>query len=93
MEPIKNIITREEYRKRHPGAREGKPEKGYWIRVPEKWWRGALEGLKPIERCLLISLKVWGVIKPSKSKLARELGVSRYSVIKYLKKLKEKGYL
>ncbi len=65
----------------------------YYIKIPQKWWRIALKGLKPIERCLLISLRVWGAIRPSKSKLARELGVSRNSVVKYLKKLREKGYL
>lgn len=61
--------------------------------IPQKWWRGELKGLKCIERCLLISLRVWNQIRPSKSQLARELGVSRNSVVKYLKKLKEKGFL
>ena len=99
MENIKNIIqeelrcqrnplTGEEYQRRH-----GKPESGYWVRVPEKWWRGALHGLKPIERCILISLRIAGARKPTKSHLARELNTTRYTIIKYLKILKKKGFL
>jgi hypothetical protein len=69
----------------------GKSESGYWVRVPEKWWRGALVGCKPIERCILISLRVWGARKPTHSQLARELHTSRHTIIKYLKILKKKG--
>ena len=93
MENIENIITREEYRKRHPNALAGKPESGYWVRVPEKWWRGALRGLKPIERCILISLRIAGAQKPSHSHLARELNTTRHTIIKYLKILKKKWVL
>ena len=70
-----------------------KPESDYWVPVPQKWWRGALKGLKPIERCLLISLKVWGSRKPTKSQLAKELSTTRYTIRKYLKILKKKGFL
>jgi len=90
---MKNIITREEYRKRHPGAREGKPESGYWVRIPEKWWRGALSGLRPIERCLLVSLRVWGHVVPSTNKLAKELGIKWETADKGLKSLRKKGYI
>lgn len=65
----------------------------YWVRIPQKWWREDLRGLKPIERCLLISLRVWGAIRPSKSKLARELGATRKTIAKYLKILKKKGFM
>lgn len=85
---MENIITREEYKRRH-----GKSESGYWVRVPEKWWRGALSGLKPIERCILVSLRVWGARKPSQSRLARELNTTRKTIRKYLKILKKKGLL
>lgn len=88
MEKIENIITHEEYQRRH-----GKAEGGYWVRVPEKWWRGALRGLKPIERCILISLRIAGARKPTHSHLARELNTTRYTIIKYLKILKKKGFL
>lgn len=70
-----------------------KPESGYWVRLPEKWWRGALRGLRPVERCLLISLRVWGAIRPSKSQLARELGITRKTCARYLKILKKKGFI
>jgi hypothetical protein len=70
-----------------------KPEGGYWVRIPEKWWRVALHGLKPIERCILISLRVAGAWKPNKSHLARELDTTRHTIIKYLKILKKKGLL
>jgi hypothetical protein len=65
----------------------------YWVRVPQKWWRSALSGLKPIERCILISLLVWGEVRPSKSQLAKELNTTRWTIIKYLKILKKKGLL
>lgn len=70
-----------------------KVSEGYWIRIPEKWWRNELHGLRPIERCLLISLRVAGARRPTKSFLARELTTTRYTIIKYLKILKEKGQL
>lgn len=70
-----------------------KLEKGYWVRIPEKWWRGALLGLNPIDRCILISLRVWGAVRPSKSQLARELHISRHTVIRHLQKLKKKGLI
>jgi hypothetical protein len=70
-----------------------KPETGYWVRLPEKWWRGALSGLKPVERCLLISLKVWGSVAPSTNKLAQELGITWRTADKGLKSLKQKGFL
>jgi len=88
MENIKNIITREEYQKQH-----GKFEKGYWVRVPEKWWRGALEGLRPTQRCIMISLRVWGARRPTISQLARELRTTRKTIAKNLKILKRKGLI
>ncbi|GAI14369.1 unnamed protein product, partial [marine sediment metagenome] len=50
-----------------------KPEIDYYVRVPQKWWRGGLKGLSGIERCILISLRVWGHLRPTTSQLAREL--------------------
>jgi hypothetical protein len=70
-----------------------KPESGYWVRLPEKWWRGALRGLRPVERCLLISLKVWGHRSPSTNKLAKELGIKWETADKGLKSLRKKGYI
>jgi len=70
-----------------------KAESGYWVRIPEKWWRGALKGLRPVERCLLISLRVWGARKPTKSQLARELSITRKTIAKNLKILKRKGLI
>jgi Transcriptional regulator, contains sigma factor-related N-terminal domain len=70
-----------------------KSETGYWVRIPEKWWRGALSGLRPVERCIMVSLRVWGARKPTKSQLARELGVSRLTIIRTFKKLRKKGIL
>ena len=65
----------------------------YWVRIPQKWWREGLRGLKPIERCLLVSLRVWGAIRPSKSRLAKELSTTRKTITKYLKILKKKGFI
>lgn len=84
---IKKVVQNES------GRTKKKPEKGYWVPVPEKWWRGALQGLKPIERCILISLLIAGAKKPNHSQLARELITTRWTIIKYLKILKKKGFL
>jgi len=70
-----------------------KPESCYWVRVPEKWWRYELKGLSCIQRCILISLRVWGHLRASKSQLARELGVSRLTIRKHFKILKEKRFI
>lgn len=70
-----------------------KAEKGYWVRIPEKWWRGVLKGLRPTERCLLISLKVWGAVRPSTNKMAQELGITWRTADKGLKSLRKKGLL
>lgn len=70
-----------------------KPEIGYWIRIPEKWWRGALLGLRPVERCLLISKRIAGQIDPSVNKLAKELGIKWETADKGLKSLRKKGFL
>jgi len=67
--------------------------KGYWVRIPQKWWRKELSGLKPIERCLLISLMVWGEIKPSTRKLAKELNIKWETAQKWLKRLRQKNFI
>jgi len=67
--------------------------KDYWIRIPQKWWRNELLGIRPIERCLLISLRLWGAKKPSKSQLARELGITRWAVRKGLERLRKMGVI
>lgn len=88
MEKVDNIITREEYQHRH-----GKAESGYYAQIPQKWWRRGLQGLKPIERCIMVSLRVWGKLKPSQTQLSRELNTTRKTIRKYLKILKKKGFL
>jgi hypothetical protein len=70
-----------------------KVKEGYWIRTPAKWWRNDLHGLRPIERCLLISLRVWGHLRPSTNKLAKELGITWRTADKGLKILRKKGFL
>jgi len=59
--------------------------------VPHKWWRRTLNGLRPIERCLLISLHIWGARRPSIRQLARELSVHRNTIKRGLKKLEKWG--
>jgi Transcriptional regulators len=61
--------------------------------VPHKWWRRTLSGLKPVERCLLISLHIWGQRRPSQRQLAKELRVHRDTIKKALAKLEKKGLL
>lgn len=70
-----------------------KAESGYWVRIPEKWWRGALSGLRPVERCLLISLRVWGAYRPTTRQLAKELGIKWETAKKHLDILRKKRYI
>ena len=94
--PVKIIKDKEG--KEHYVLVEEKPkeiaQKGdYWVRIPQKWWRKTLQGLKPIERCILISLRIAGAKNPSIAWLARELTTTRDTVRKYLKILRKKGFL
>jgi len=63
--------------------------------VGQRWWRQDLKGLRPIERCILISYQMVGskYPKPSERFIARELGISRNSVSKYIKKFHKTGLL
>jgi hypothetical protein len=62
--------------------------------IPRKWWRETLKALKlrPIERCLLISLTLWGDYRPSTRVLARELGVKWETAKKGRENLKKLGF-
>lgn len=100
MENIKNIITAEEYQRRHGkpvGEEEKRKEKGFYVRIPKKWWFEALKGLRPIERCLLIDLRLYasptGFCWPSLRRLSSDLGIAINSTRKYLKSLEKKGHL
>jgi len=64
------------------------PKSDFWVRIPQKWWRQELKGLNPIERCLLISIKLTGPRQPTIKHLARELNISKNTAKKYLRKLK-----
>ena len=66
-----------------------KPKKDWREWISQKWWRNDLKGLNPIERCILISWKIATSSKfiPSERFIARELGISRNTVAKYIRKL------
>jgi len=70
-------------------------ERDFRLWVSQRWWRRDLKGLKPIERCILISYQMVGLKypRPSERFIARELGISRNSVSKYVKKFHKKGWL
>jgi len=72
-------------------------KKDFFIRTPKKWWLGALKGLNPIERCLLIDLRLYadptGFCYPSLRRLSSDLTISINSTRKYLKILQKKGHL
>jgi len=72
-------------------------KKGWWIRVPKKWWLDDLEKLSLAERCVLVTLKIHDNKKfgcfPSVRTLARELHVSPNLILRAIKKLKKKGFL
>jgi len=90
--PVK-IIKDKEGKDHYVLVEEKEPKRDYWVRVPQHWWRNALAGLNPVERCIMVSLRIWGARKPTKSQLARELNTTRWTIIKYLKILKKKGFL
>jgi len=74
-----------------------KDKKSFWIRTPKKWWLETLKGLNPVERCLLITLRLYasptGFCYPSLRKLSSDLKISKDTTRKYLKTLEKKGHL
>ena len=71
--------------------------RGWWVRVPKKWWQNDLKGLSFAERCVLISLKThdnrrFGCF-PSLRTLAKELDSTPKTILKAIRSLKEKGFL
>jgi len=87
------IIKDKEGKDHYVLVEEKEPKKDYWVRIPQKWWRRDLQGLRPVERCIMVSLRIWGKRKPTKSQLARELATTRKTIAKYLKILKKKGLI
>ena len=74
---------------------EPKKASDYWTRIPKKWWREGLKGLTPVERCVLIELKLYVEIdkkySPSQATMARDIEISKKSVIRGLKGLERKN--
>ena len=62
-------------------------------KIPQSWWRKTLHGLRPIEKCLLISLSLYRTEKPTPYGLKKELKIKWETADKWLKILKEKGFL
>jgi len=70
-----------------------KTKKHYWPKTYQSWWRVFLKGLDPVERCIMQSLRIWGRRKFTQAELARELKISRWTVSRHMKELKDKGFL
>jgi len=70
-----------------------KPNRWPTRKIPQTWWRKTLAGLNCIERCILISLSFYGTDKPTPYRLAKELKIKWETADKWLKILKEKGFL
>ena len=72
-------------------------KRDYWIRVPKKWWRNDLKGLTPLERCVLIDLKLYaneeGKCFPSMLTIAKDLEIARNSVLKGIHGLVRKEWV
>jgi len=72
-------------------------EKNWWIRIPKNWWRVALKGLTPHERCILITLRLYanreGYCYPSLRTISSDLNISINTTRKYLKDLEKKKYI
>lgn len=75
---------------------EVKPkQKDWWIKIPKRFWFKDLAGLNPVERCLLISLRLHqnlqGTAYPSFRRLANELGISKNTAHKHILSLAQRG--
>jgi len=85
----KQKVSREEESK--------KLKRGVWVRVPKKWWLNELKELTPLERCVLVELRVYrnvdGRCFPSQKTIARDLRVSENSVLKGIKGLLKKEFI
>lgn len=73
-----------------------KEKKGYWVRVPKKWWLKDLKNLSPVERCILITLKIHAnkenIAWPAQDTIADELKITRMTIFRVMKKLDKKGF-
>ena len=71
-------------------------KKEWWIRVPRKWWLIELKNLSPVERCILITLKIHAdknnIAWPSYQLIANELKISKQTIFRVMKTLKKKGF-
>lgn len=70
-----------------------KVKQDYFVKIPQKWWRGELKSLRPIERCLLVSLRILGQRSASTNHLAKELGITWRTTKKGIESLRKKGFL
>jgi hypothetical protein len=94
------IKTKEGYRILPDGrisVPDQKPkQKDWWVKIPKRFWFTDLAGLNPIERCLLISLKLHknlqGLAYPSFRRLANELGISKDTARKHTLALATRGF-
>lgn len=72
-------------------------KKSWWIRIPKKWWLNDLKKLTPLERCVLIELKLYANREnscyPAQSTLARDLNLDFKTIRKGISGLKKKRYL
>jgi len=82
-----------DYQKNLARIIEKSEKQDYWVRIPQKWWRETLSGLRPTQRCLLISLRIWGAKRAKIDQLAKELGIKWETAKKHLDILRKKGLI
>lgn len=71
-------------------------QKDWWVKIPKRFWFQDLKGLNPIERCLLVSLRLYrnpqGLAYASFRRMANDLGISKDTARKHILALATRGF-
>jgi|AntAceMinimDraft_8_1070364.scaffolds.fasta_scaffold78096_3 hypothetical protein len=74
-----------------------KKQRTWWTRISTNLWRELMKDLKPIQRSIYVSLKLYasneGYCYPSNRLLAKELNVDKDTILENIKILEKKGWI
>ena len=98
-DPERLWTTPKEWAKEKKVRAGGKAEapKDWHCRIYRQQWQNHFSELTPIQRCLWVSLKLYsgsnGKAWPSRTRLAKDLGVSVSTIKRNLKTMKQKKFI
>jgi DNA-binding MarR family transcriptional regulator len=75
---------------------DGQRRRSWWTKISKKEWENDFLELTPVQKCLMISLKIYAGKKdtcfPSEKTLAKNLGISHLTVLRNIRILEKKGF-